>query len=218
MNTSFKKWLELQEVSAADLAMMMTTMSPGQARPFVQRPLMMQSKEATEIKNEIREVAEQLVKIQNEWPTTKDKIMFSVQNKTVHPLDLFGKMLAQDPKALRRIKSADMLEQRLTQIEDIFGLVNSKIHQLENDIMKGPEDEMKLDMATRLKRREKRIDNLRILSNTLTNVEKFIEDYKKPAKDEEEQAKLDEKTVRQMDVLASLNLEWLGKLVQDLSR
>lgn len=218
MNISFKEWLDVNEVSAADLAMMMASMSPEQARPFVQRPLMMQSKEASEIKNEIRELAEQIVKVQNEWPATKQKIMASVQNKAVHPLDLFGKMLAQDPKSLRKIQSADMLEQRLTQIEDLVGLVNTKIHQIENDILKGPEDEMKLDMATRIKRREKRIDNIRILSNTLDNVQRFINDYKKPVADEEEQAKLDEKTVRQMDVLAALNLEFSGKLIQDLSR
>jgi hypothetical protein len=218
MNTSFRKWLEIQEVSAADLAMMMTTMSPGHTKPFVQRPLMMQSKEASEIKNEIRNVAEQVVKIQNEWPATKQKILLSIQNKTIHPLDLFGKMMAKDPKALRKILSLDMLEQRFDQIEDLVTLVNTKIHQIENDILKGPEDEMKLDMQTRLKRREKRIDNLRILSNTLDNVQRFIDDYKKPARDEEEQAKLDEKTVAQMDVLAALNLEFAGKLIQDLSR
>ena len=218
MNTSFKEWLELQEISSAELAMLMGAALPGQAKTPIAKPLMIQTQQARSIASEIRDITEKVVELQRTWPQTKEKIMLSVRNKQIHPIDVFAKLLADPMKAPRRITSPEMMEKRLDQIEDILGIVNANIHKLENDILKGPEDEMHLGMQTRMKLREKRIDNLRILSNTLDNVQRFVKDYSKAAPTDEEQAKMDEKTILQLDVLAALNLEMSGKLIQDLTR
>jgi hypothetical protein len=218
MNTSFKEWLELQEISSAELAMMMGAALPGQAKTPVVKPLMIQAQEARSIASEIKDVTEKVVKLQQVWPETKQKIMLSLQNKQIHPIDVFAKLLSDPNTALKRISSIENMEQKLDLIEDTLGIVNTNIQKLQNDILEGPADEKNLDMQTRMKLREKRIDNLRILSNTLDNVQRFVKDYSKAAITDEEQAELDEKTIQQLDVLSVLNLEMLGKLIRDLTR
>lgn len=218
MNTSFKEWLELQEISSAELAMMMGAALPGQAKTPVVKPLMIQAQEARSIASEIKDVTEKVVKLQQVWPETKQKIMLSLQNKQIHPIDVFAKLLSDPNTAPKRILSLENMEQKLDLIEDTLGIVNTNIQKLQNDILEGPADEKNLDMQTRMKLREKRIDNLRILSNTLDNVQRFVKDYSKAAITDEEQAELDEKTIQQLDVLSVLNLEMLGKLIRDLTR